>query len=115
MDQGNFTSLSWDQEDHSHASTTVVSPRGGSEEGIAPQPNRRSSSMAMHMQAGRNADELDLAGVGTARLECTVTQPMKENDGTKDAYVSYLVTTNVCLSQLYESYVLTSADDIPVL
>lgn len=45
---------------------------------------------------GRNADEMDLAGVGDAVLECTVTQPNKENDGSKDAYVSYLVTTNVC-------------------
>jgi len=48
----------------------------------------------MSMQAGRNADDLDLAGVGNSTLECTVTQPMKENDGTKDAYVSYLVTTH---------------------
>ena len=47
------------------------------------------------MQAGRAADDLDLAGVGNATLECIVTQPIKENDGTKDAYVSYLVTTHV--------------------
>jgi hypothetical protein len=26
-------------------------------------------------------------------LECAVTNPRKENDGSKDAYVSYLVTT----------------------
>ncbi|EHL02134.1 putative Sorting nexin-4 [Glarea lozoyensis 74030] len=36
---------------------------------------------------------MDLAGVGEGTLECTVTQPLKENDGSKDAYVSYLVTT----------------------
>ncbi len=52
------------------------------------------------IQAGRNADDLDLAGVGNATLECTVTQPIKENDGTKDAYVSYLVTTHVCLQEI---------------
>lgn len=46
-------------------------------------------------QAGQNADRVDLAGVGDGRLECTVTKPLKENDGTKDAYVSYLVTTHV--------------------
>jgi sorting nexin-4 len=28
-------------------------------------------------------------------LDCTVTEPRKESDGTKDAFVSYLVTTNV--------------------
>jgi hypothetical protein len=38
---------------------------------------------------------LDLAGVGEAKLECTVTNPLKENDGSKDAYMSYLVTTTV--------------------
>jgi len=37
---------------------------------------------------------LDLAGVGDGTLECTVTSPIKENDGTKDIFVSYLVTTN---------------------
>lgn len=34
--------------------------------------------------------------VGSEKLECTVSQPIKENDGTKDAYVSYLITTKVC-------------------
>lgn len=28
-------------------------------------------------------------------LDCTVTEPRKESDGTKDAFVSYLVNTNV--------------------
>ncbi len=42
------------------------------------------------------SDPLDLAGVGDGILECTVTAPVKENDGTKDVFVSYLVTTNVC-------------------
>lgn len=48
-------------------------------------------------QAGRLADRVDLGGIGDGRLECTVEAPLKENDGTKDAYVSYLVTTHVCL------------------
>lgn len=46
--------------------------------------------------AGPAADAMDLAGLDGGSLECTVTQPIKENDGTKDAYVSYLVTTKVC-------------------
>jgi sorting nexin-4 len=29
------------------------------------------------------------------RLECTVSLPQKENEGTKDAYISYLVITKV--------------------
>ena len=47
-------------------------------------------------QAGPQADAVDLAGIGDGRLDCTVDTPLKENDGTKDAYVSYLVTTRVC-------------------
>jgi hypothetical protein len=40
---------------------------------------------------GRNASGFQF------RLECTVTHPIKENDGTKDAFMSYLVTTTVRL------------------
>ena len=47
-------------------------------------------------QAGHMADRVDLGGIGDGRLECTVEAPLKENDGTKDAYISYLVTTHVC-------------------
>lgn len=33
--------------------------------------------------------------LGSERLECIVDTPIKENDGTKDAFVSYLITTSV--------------------
>jgi len=46
-------------------------------------------------QAGSNADAIDLAGVGQGRLVTMVSDPVTENDGTKDAFVSYLVTTEV--------------------
>ena len=46
-------------------------------------------------QAGPNADAIDLAGVGQGRLETNVSDPMTENEGTKDAFVSYLVTSDV--------------------
>ena len=46
-------------------------------------------------QAGPNADAIDLAGVGQGQLVTAVSDPMTENDGTKDAFVSYLVTTEV--------------------
>ena len=32
--------------------------------------------------------------LGSERLDCTVDTPIKENDGTKDAFVSYLITTS---------------------
>jgi sorting nexin-4 len=35
--------------------------------------------------------------LGKERLDCTVGSPIKENDGTKDAFVSYLVTTYASL------------------
>ncbi|PUU81153.1 hypothetical protein B9Z19DRAFT_972387 [Tuber borchii] len=44
-------------------------------------------------QAGRNADKIDIAGVGNGTLETKVSDPQTENEGTKDAFVSYLVTT----------------------
>jgi hypothetical protein len=47
-------------------------------------------------QAGPNADAQDLAGPGEhGFLECTVTKPQKEGEGTQNVYVSYLVTTDV--------------------
>lgn len=54
---------------------------------------------------GEGEDEqLDpTAGILEGVLECSVDTPMKENDGTKDAYVSYLVTTHV--GGLIPSYV----------
>lgn len=112
MDQGNFTNLSWDQDGRDRGSS-VVSPHGGSEEGAAQNTNGRNGDTSL--QAGQTADDLDLAGVGTATLECTVTQPMKENDGTKDAYVSYLVTTTVCLPSAMLRLLLTSADNLSIL
>ena len=47
-------------------------------------------------QAG-NADAQDLAGIGEhGKLECTVSKPLKEGEGTQNPYISYLVTVEVC-------------------
>ena len=46
-----------------------------------------------------DADAVDLAGIGHGTLQCTVSQPLKEGDGTKDAYISYLVSTKVWIDQ----------------
>jgi hypothetical protein len=49
-------------------------------------------------QAGPHADAQDLAGPGEhGLLQCTVTKPQKEGEGTQNIYVSYLVTTDVCM------------------
>jgi hypothetical protein len=50
-------------------------------------------------QAGPNADAVDLAGPGAQGfLECSVSNPQKEGEGTQNAYISYLVTTDVSIS-----------------
>ena len=88
-----FDSVSWQNEPDSDVSrpNTAQAQYGSSTTG------KRNTS-AVSAQAGQAADEVDLAGIGQhGRLDCTVDTPLKENDGTKDAYVSYLVTTHVCL------------------
>lgn len=93
-----FDSVQWPRESEApepqnHDHSTFFPSRS-----LPVRPNsRRSESMSSEPQAGDNADAVDLAGIGVdGVLECTVDTPLKENDGTKDAYVSYLVTTHVC-------------------
>ena len=54
---------------------------------------------ASELQDTLQADMVDLAGVGDGRLDCAVGSPLKEGDG-NNAYVSYLVTTQVCVGSL---------------
>lgn len=94
MDHDEFDNVSWMNNPAAHGpATSIANPRQASEDGDPGDPNGKRNMGGG--QLGVNADELDLAGVGEGVLECTVTSPIKENDGTKDAYVSYLVTTNV--------------------
>lgn len=93
MDHDDFANVTW-QNDHTNQepASGAMSPRT-EPEGVGSNGRRHTSG---HL--GDRADTLDKAGVGEGILECTVTSPIKENDGTKDAYVSYLVTTNVGLA-----------------
>ncbi|CAG8962374.1 hypothetical protein HYFRA_00014174 [Hymenoscyphus fraxineus] len=93
MDHDEFANVSW-QNDLTSPDEEVIIGSPGSGHGIAAMDHSNNQSEAPHGQLGNTADAMDLAGVGDARLDCTVTAPIKENDGTKDAYVSYLVTTN---------------------
>lgn len=86
MEHDEFANVTWQNDEASHGiGSPIASPRD-------PQ-----DGLAQHdePQAGRNADAMDLAGVDDKTLECTVDQPIKESEGTKEAYVSYLVTTRV--------------------
>jgi sorting nexin-4 len=93
MDHDDFANVTWQSDQAGHEVASSVGSPGAEIEG-AGQDNtngRRHPDGPL----GNRADSMDLAGVGEGTLECTVTAPIKENDGTKDAYVSYLVTTNV--------------------
>lgn len=93
-----FDSVSWQNDeagsDVSRPNTGYASEPGEPVYGANSSGKRRASHSSK--QAGTQADAVDLAGVGGARLDLKVDTPLKESDGTKDAYVSYLVTTHVC-------------------
>ena len=93
-----FDSVSWQNDEAeneaSRPSSAVTSEPGEPVYGANASGKRKARESVN--QAGPQADAVDLAGIGEGRLDCTVDSPLKENDGTKDAYVSYLVTTRVC-------------------
>ena len=96
MDNDDFDNVSWRNEPSNsdsrpQTSSSVQSP---SNQHTASRSRRRTSHG--QPQAGQDADAVDIAGIGEyGRLDCTVGSPLKENDGTKDAYISYLLTTQV--------------------
>ena len=97
-DHNGFDSVSWPRDPETNL--PVEPPSAGFPPTRNDLPDRtrssRSLSRTTEPQAGENADAVDLAGVGAdGVLECTVDTPLKESDGTKDAYVSYLITTHV--------------------
>lgn len=98
MENEDFSDAAWQPTPTPHENT-------GNTDGANESKNLAASGEARPENATRVAnqdntlpgpDPLDYAGVGNSTLECTVTVPLKENDGGKDAYVSYLVTTHVC-------------------
>ena len=108
MDQGGFDNISW-QNDIETEAPRDAPPTPSAEPSIVQRQeiNGKGKSSSSDAQAGHQADALDLAGVGDGTLLCTVGSPQKENDGTKDAFMSYLITTKVrvlrhsCLASIY--------------
>ena len=99
-DHGDFDSVSWRHEGESDSSRPVsaaaeVPPETTLPTRLSSNKPRSGSNQHHEAQAGDMADPVDLAGIGDGVLECTVGSPLKENAGTKDAYVSYLITTSV--------------------
>ncbi len=79
-EQDNFSSVSWTE--HAQGVAAIPAQQTGDSEGGAPP------------SSGKVALPHDAAGDGHV-LDCTVGTPIKENDGSKDAFVSYLITTHV--------------------
>jgi sorting nexin-4 len=78
--QDDFSNVSWSE--HVHDQQT----RSGS------IPDAEEPGHDLNATTGL---ERDAPSLGNEKLECTVDTPIKENDGTKDAFVSYLITTHV--------------------
>ena len=87
----NFHQVAWNTESNLPAPPNYQTEAQDSSSRPGANGKRRSGLM----QAGPAADAVDLAGIGEGVIECIVDSPLKENDGSKDAYVSYQVTTNV--------------------
>lgn len=83
-----FSNVSWHSDHHN--------PPAAAMGGGAPVFDDSEPVDAHHPEMEEDPTRLD-PGLSGDVLECTVSEPRKESDGTKDAFVSYLVTTNVRL------------------
>ncbi|KAK4204006.1 putative sorting nexin-4 [Triangularia verruculosa] len=94
IDQDNFSNISWhseQNEDHAGPSTSSTRDHMTS----SPEFSKTIPDTGRPSSDGRGRDP---SHTGDEVLECTVSDPHKENDGTKDAYVSYLITTKTTFS-----------------
>ena len=91
-----FDSVSWQNEPDSDLSRPTTAQGSTQEERYSSSASGKRKASATSTQAP-TADDVDLAGIGDGRLDTVVDTPLKENDGSKDAYISFLVTTNVCV------------------
>ncbi|KAI9813126.1 MAG: intercellular trafficking and secretion [Pycnora praestabilis] len=95
MDREDFDDVSWRQDGGDDTLRTSNTEAGGEDDSKRRQKaNGKRRMSSTNPQAGHAADAVDLAGIGEGKLECMVDTPQKENDGTKDAFVSYLVTSH---------------------
>jgi len=93
LDQDNFSNISW----HSERNAGPAAPSVGQHEA----DTITEYSAGSGTEAGRSRGDSGLEhGHSGEILDCVVSDPHKENDGTKDAYVSYLITTNVSLPSI---------------
>ena len=90
MDPNDFSNVSWHSE---HGGQQPPEPSSASDPNAAGPATPDFEASRQEARRERNEDP----GHAGEILECIVSEPHKENDGTKDAYVSYMITTNVRL------------------
>lgn len=92
IDQDNFSNISW----HSEQNQDAAGPSTASPHEPPHSPEySRNARQDDNNRAVVGERHHDPGHAGGEILECVVSEPRKENDGTKDAYVSYLITTTV--------------------
>ncbi|KAI8626739.1 hypothetical protein F5Y19DRAFT_215433 [Xylariaceae sp. FL1651] len=84
IDPDNFSSISWQSDNNAL----------GPAESSASLPNIEAEPPSSEDQHHGERLQRQDPGLSGDILECTVSEPRKESDGTKDAFVSYLITTN---------------------
>lgn len=92
-----FDSVSWQNDAQRTGARISASAHEVGDPAARPGMSGKRRSSTGPTQAGHNADVVDLGGIGDGKLECMVDTPLKESDGTKDAFISYLITTDVSL------------------
>lgn len=88
-----FDSIQWRREDEHPESPK--SPPQSPPARLKSNGKKRQSINHSQTPSDPNVDAVDVAGIGEGYLECKVGKPQKEGEGTKDAFVSYLITTHV--------------------
>lgn len=90
IDQDNFSNISWHSDQNIRVGSSASAEHEGHDEEGAGSKSHQDDVVdragLQHLDPSHGGDEI---------LECTVTDPHTENAGTKDAYVSYLITTHV--------------------
>ena len=88
-----FDSIQWRREDEH--SEIPKSPPQSPPTRLKSNGKKRQSSTHNRASSDPHAEPVDVAGVGEGYLDSKVGKPQKEGEGTKDAFVSYLITTHV--------------------
>src|SRR3569833_843500 len=90
LDQAdNFSNISWHSEGAGAASTAATSSHDAS--GLEHTNGRDQQQQ----EPQPNYNLLVVVGLGEDTLECVVSAPITENEGTNHSFVSYLITTHV--------------------